>query len=55
MWYIALNGEVEGPFEVRDLDVKFRTGELASNCSLWKDGMVEWQIAFKIPEIRDLI
>jgi hypothetical protein len=37
------------------LDVKFRTGELKSNCVLWREGMASWQQAFKIDEIKQLI
>ena len=54
-WYFTLDGKVDGPHTIRDLDVKFRTGELASNVMLWRDGMNEWQAAFKIPLIRQLI
>jgi hypothetical protein len=38
MWYVAVGGEADGPYTERDLDVKFRTGELQSNCSLWAEG-----------------
>jgi hypothetical protein len=55
LWYIAEGQESTGPFTLRDLDVKFRTSELASNCLLWQEGMQEWQPAFKIPQIRELI
>jgi len=54
-WYFTLDGKVDGPHTIRDLDVKFRTGELASNILLWRDGMEEWQAGFKIPIIRQLI
>lgn len=54
-WYYTRDGKVDGPHSLRDLDVKFRTSELASNVLLWRDGMDEWQAGFKIPEIRKLI
>ena len=54
-WYTTSDGKVDGPHTLRDLDVKFRTGEIASNILLWRDGMEEWLAAFKIPEIRQLI
>ena len=55
LWYFTLEGKVDGPHTLRDLDVKFRTGELASNVLLWTDGMAEWLAGFKIPIIRNLI
>jgi hypothetical protein len=54
-WFVGISGEVNGPFTLRDLDVKFRTSELASNVLLWNDSMSDWLAAFKIPKIRDLI
>ncbi len=54
-WFVGISGEVNGPFTLRDLDVKFRTSELASNVLLWHDSMSDWLAAFKIPKIRDLI
>ena len=38
-WYVALDGKADGPHSLRDLDVKFRTGELASNALFWSEGM----------------
>ena len=54
-WYVSVEGKAEGPFTLRDLDVKFRTKELTSNTPLWSEGMAEWQSAFKISEVKSLI
>lgn len=54
-WFVVLGEKPDGPYSLRDLDVKFRTSELVSNALLWKEGMSEWLSAFKIPEVRDLI
>lgn len=48
-WFVACEGNPEGPFSLRDLDVKFRTSELASNVLMWQEGMESWEQAFKIP------
>ena len=44
-----------GPFSVRDIDVKFRTGELTSQLHAWKEGMSEWKPLFKIDELRKVL
>jgi hypothetical protein len=54
-WFVGIGGQVDGPYNLRDLDVKFRTSELASNVLLWHESMSDWLAAFKIPKIRDLI
>ena len=41
-WFVAFDGKADGPHSIRDLDVKFRTGELASNAHFWCEGMSEW-------------
>jgi len=41
-WYVALDGKADGPHSLRDLDVKFRTGELASNAHFWCEGLSDW-------------
>lgn len=41
----------QGPFSTRDIDVKFRTGELSSAMIAWKEGMSNW---LKISEIDSL-
>jgi hypothetical protein len=40
---------------MRDLDVKFRTGEINSQFHAWKEGKVQWKPIFDIPEIKDVL
>ena len=54
-WYVVVDGKPEGPFDIRDMDVKFRTTELNSNCFVWRDGQAEWLKAFQEPTLRQLI
>ena len=42
-WYLVIDGEADGPYDERDLDVKFRTGELTSSLLAWCEGMTEWK------------
>jgi len=43
-WYLVAPGSdvPSGPFSIRDLDVKFRTGEIVSSFNAWREGLSEW-------------
>lgn len=45
----------QGPFSMRDIDVKFRTGEISSSVLAWREGLTEWKLLFNIPEIKDML
>ena len=47
--------EAVGPFSIRDLDVKFRTGEISSKFHAWKEGNTEWLPIFDIQEIKEVL
>ena len=53
-WYYVADGSAdpEGPFSIRDLDVKFRTGEITSQVHVWKEGLAEWKKAGEVGEIK---
>jgi len=57
VWYILAPGstETEGPFSLREMDVKFRTKELTSMFHAWKEGMEKWQRVFEIDELKHLL
>lgn len=55
VWYLANEGTPDGPFSIRDLDVKFRTQELASGTFAWKEGMAEWKPLFEIEQIKRVL
>lgn len=40
---------------MRDLDVKYRTQELASSTYAWREGLAEWQPLFSIDEIKQVL
>lgn len=54
-WYVAVDGAVDGPFSVRDLDVKFRTKELQSTAHVWRKGFTGWLKAFEEPLLKALM
>ena len=57
IWYILAPGssDTEGPFSLREMDVKFRTKELTSMFHAWKEGMAEWKRVFEINELKHLL
>jgi hypothetical protein len=57
VWYILPPGssETEGPFSLREMDVKFRTKELTSMFHAWKEGMDKWLRVFEIDELKHLL
>jgi hypothetical protein len=51
---VAIDNKPEGPLSIRDLDVKFRTNELASNAFVWCEGMPEWKKIFEVAALREV-
>lgn len=58
-WYIISSNQNEpvGPLSMRDLDVKYRTGEISSTNTVhgWREGMTEWKVITDIPEIKEVL
>lgn len=54
-WYFAVDEQPEGPYTVREIDVKFRTGEINSAQYIWREGMDEWKPIFEVPELKQIL
>lgn len=54
-WYLVIDGAPDGPFALRDIDVKYRTKEVPSSTFAWKEGLPEWKPLFEIPQIREVL
>ena len=54
-WYLAVDDNADGPYSLRDLDVKYRTKELASSTFAWRESMSEWKPLFEIDEIKQVL
>jgi uncharacterized protein (TIGR00266 family) len=50
-WYIALNGQQQGPFSAYDVQSKVKTAEITTDTLAWKDGMAGWVAINKITEL----
>jgi membrane protease subunit (stomatin/prohibitin family) len=53
-YFIALNGQQTGPFDMNVLTQKVQTGELTRDTMVWKNGMAQWQAAGMVQELSSL-
>jgi membrane protease subunit (stomatin/prohibitin family) len=53
-WYLGLNGQQAGPFDIPALQQKVATGELTRETLAWKQGQAAWTPAGQIPELSGL-
>lgn len=54
-WFAMVNKQQAGPFTVRQLEGKVKTGEVTLRTYLWKQGMEGWKRASDIPELSPLL
>jgi membrane protease subunit (stomatin/prohibitin family) len=54
-YYLAIDGEQSGPFELPAVAAKARSGQLTSGTLVWKQGMTSWTAAESVPELRALL
>ncbi len=50
-FFLAINGEREGPFELAIIKQKIQNGEIARNTLVWQDPMLEWLAAEKLDKL----
>jgi hypothetical protein len=53
--YTEEDKEPQGPFNIQDLDIKFRLGQIKSNALAWKEGMEDWKQLNDIQEIKEVL
>lgn len=53
-FYVAVNGQQTGPFDIQTLRNMAQKGEFSQNSLVWKNGMPEWQLAESQSELHDL-
>ena len=56
-WYLLAPGskDTQGPFSLREIDVKFRTNECTSMWHVWREGMDAWRRAFEVDLVKQVI
>jgi membrane protease subunit (stomatin/prohibitin family) len=50
-YHVALNGQQSGPFNVDQLKQFVQTGQFTKNHHVWKEGMLNWELASNIPDL----
>jgi membrane protease subunit (stomatin/prohibitin family) len=54
-FYVAVNGQQSGPFDLPALQHMVQSGQLTCNSLVWKQGMAAWDAAGKVAEMADLL
>lgn len=50
-WYVAMNGEKSGPFDLAAIKQKIQSGEIARDTLVWHDPLPEWMPAEKMDNL----
>ncbi len=53
-FFVAVNGQQTGPFNIQQLQQLVLNGQLQSNSFVWKQGMQNWEEAGKLLELQNL-
>ena len=53
-YYVSVNGQNAGPFNVQQLQQMAKCGQLTRNTYVWKNGMQNWEFAENIQELSML-
>ena len=53
-YYVAVNGQAIGPFDLSVLTQMAASGQLMANTLAWKDGMAQWAEARTIDGLKNL-
>ncbi|MEP6620379.1 MAG: SPFH domain-containing protein [bacterium] len=55
VFFVAVEGRPEGPFDLAGLRHRVTTGSLTRETLVWRDGMAQWAPASQVPEVAALI
>jgi membrane protease subunit (stomatin/prohibitin family) len=53
-YYVAVNGQQKGPFDVSTIQQKIKSGDVSKNTLVWKAGMDQWAKAADVDELNQL-
>lgn len=51
-YYVAVNGQPTGPYDIQALKQMVQIGQLNKNTYVWKRGMSQWEYAEKVEELN---
>ena len=53
-YYVAINGQQQGPFPIQTLQQMAAQGQFTQNTQVWKQGMATWAAANTVAELSQL-
>ena len=53
-FFVAINGQQAGPFDLQSLPARVSAGQLTPQSLVWKTGMAQWTPAAQVPELASL-
>ena len=53
-WYLAIDGDELGPYDMAEMKSMVPTGELTRETLVWKEGMADWAAADTVPGLRTI-
>lgn len=54
-YYVMIDGNQAGPFSEQEISRLISEKKIAKETFIWKPGLVQWEIAEKLPEILRLV
>jgi hypothetical protein len=54
VYYVAVNGNATGPYEIETLTQMVLTGRVVRDSLVWKQGMTEWKKAAEVKELSTI-
>lgn len=54
-WYLGVDGQQIGPFDVSALAGEVTAGRLTASTLVWRTGMADWTAAGRVPELAGLL
>jgi hypothetical protein len=53
-YFVAINGQQQGPLDVAALSAKVRDGAVSRGTLVWKQGMSNWTPAGQVAELSEI-
>ncbi len=53
-YFVSVNGQNAGPFNMQQLQQMVQSGQLTTNTYVWKNGMQNWELAGNVQELSTL-
>jgi membrane protease subunit (stomatin/prohibitin family) len=53
-FFAAIDGQQAGPFNMQELQIKIKAGQIQKDTLVWKEGMANWQAASETTELKSM-